>query len=645
MKKITKILSAFLAIAMLAITGCKPNSSNGDSSAGTGENIGNVANVGEDGLPLPEGSEATNVQYTNYDFVVNSKSDYAIVIPQNYTEFQMMGAQEINTFLYKSCGVTLEIKFDNQVEYSKDSKFIVIGNTALTSHSNISASKSELGNYGFVLKTVDKSIFIVDASFDGKGALNGVYEFLHHQLGWTIYSYDEIAFNTFSSAKLVDVNVVDKPDVPGYIGSAYIGTRQEFRDRLRTTERVQVLGNGSVTPYHNMLVWLPTHVYYADHPLWYNSVQSQICLTAHGDEEEYQALVNTVFNLMYKEVMTYDLEVVTWTLMDNWDPCDCAACKEVDAYYGARSGQLVKFCNTLSDMFAARFEEEGIDKNLSILFFAYYYYTAPPKADLIQCNDNVYPIIAPYNEMDRAASIYSDKNANIRGIIDGWDELCERFAFWIYSVNFQSYFVPFDPFSALQENYAYFASKNPIYLYDEGFSGQYAENVPGFTGLKEYLSAAVAWDTGVNISNLTADFFRNYYKDAAEDMYAYYTEYRMKLLMLFEKYDYTHNLAAGDCFKSEYFEYGTLLSWKNHIDNAYKKIEKYKDTDPELYQKLDVRIRTEGLMPKYLIWKLHSAYYTLSERNAMVDDILRDCDIICMLTGTHWRPIENAIKK
>ena len=86
------------------------------------------------------------------------------------------------------------------------------------------------------------------------------------------------------------------------------------------------------------------------------------------DEEEYEALVNTVFEVMYNEVMKYDLEVVTWTLMDNWDPCTCSACAQVDAYYGARSGQLVKFCNTLSDMFAARFEQEGLDREISILF-------------------------------------------------------------------------------------------------------------------------------------------------------------------------------------------------------------------------------------------------------------------------------------
>ena len=635
MKKITKILSVLFAATMLAFAGCNAGSNGGNTGA---------ANTDKVIAPLPEGSTPTGANYTEHDFVVNGKSDYAIVIPQEYNENEMFAAQEINTFLYKSCNVILDVKLDSQVEYSASSKFIVIGNTKFTSQSGVSVSKSEVGNFGFALKTVGKSVFIADASENGKGTLNGTYEFLSQQIGWEIYSYDEIKYDTFSSVKLVDVDMKDKPDVPGYMGSGYIGSRSEFMDRFRATERVEVLGKGSVTPYHNMLVWLPTHLYLDDHPLWYNAQRSQICLTAHGDEEEYQALVNTVFELMYKEVMTYDLEIVTWTLMDNWDPCTCSACVEVDEYYGARSGRLVEFCNTMSDMFKARFEQEGIDKEISILFFAYYFYTAAPKADKIQCNDNVYPIIAPYNEMDRAASIYSDKNANIRGIIDNWDKICERFAFWIYSVNFQSYFVPFDPFTALQENYAYFASKNPIYLYDEGFTGQFAENTTGFTALKEYLSVNVAWDTDVNLSNLTADFFRNYYREAADDMYAYYTEYRMKLLMLFDKYDYTHNLGA-DCFKSEYFEYGTLISWKNHIENAYTKIEKYKETDPELYQKLDVRIRTEGLMPKYLIWKLYSAYYTVAERNAMVDDIYRDCDIVTMLTGTHWRPIENAIKK
>ena len=635
MKKIIRFLSTLFAGAMLFATACNQTTNNG----GEGDSVNEAVT-----LPFPEESAPLSVRYTDYDFVLNGQSDYQIVLPQVYTEDLMSAAQEINTFLYKACGTVLNIVFDNQVEYSSNSQFIVIGNTRFTAQANITPSKEELGNFGFVMKTVDKSVFIVDTSTLGKGALNGTYEFLKQQIGLEVYAYDEFVYNTFSSVKLIDTDMTDSPDIPGYMGSSYIGVRDDLRNRFRTTERVAVLGKGSVSPYHNTLIWLPTYAYLKDHPLWYNAKESQICMTAHGDEAEYQALVNTVFELMYTEVMTYDLEIVTWTLMDNWDPCTCSACVEIDKYYGSRSGRLVEFCNTLSDMFAARFEEEGIDKKISILFFAYYFYTAPPTNGKIKCNDNVYPIIAPYNEMDRAASIYSDKNANIRGIIDDWSELCERFAFWIYSVNFQSYFVPFDPFTALQENYAYFASKNPIYLFDEGFTGQYAENVTGFTALKEYLSAQVAWDNDVNMSNLTADFFRNYYRDAAEDMYAYYTEYRMKILMLFEKYDYTHNLGA-DCFKSEYFEYGTLMSWKNHIDEAYKKIEKYKETDPELYEKLDMRIRVEGLMPKYLIWKLYSAYYTVAERNAMVDEIVRDCELVEMLTGTHWRPIENAIKK
>ena len=73
-------------------------------------------------------------------------------------------------------------------------------------------------------------------------------------------------------------------------------------------------------------------------------------------------------------------------------------------------------------------------------------------------------------------------------------------------------------------------------------------------------------------------------------MYQYYLQYRMKLQILFEEKEYTHNLNS-DVLNTNFFEFGTLLSWKENIDNAYRKIAKYKTSDPELYDKLDKRIR------------------------------------------------------
>ena len=609
MKKL-KYLSLITAVLMLFSAGCNVSVKTGDPSLNPVDT--------ETVLPKPQESEP--VDYAEDYFVFNGESDYVIVIPRDYGADELLGAQEINTFLLKSCGTTLEIKYDDQVTYTAESKFISVGNN------------------GFLLKTVGSSVFIAGATKVGTGALYGVYEFLSYQIGWKCYAHDEYYYNVFRSVKLVDVNVTDKPDIPGFMLSGYVSARSDLRKRLRISERTEVLGKGDVSPYHNMLLWLPASRYYSEHPKWYNSKQTQLCLTCHGDQEEYNLMMQTAFENMWTEVMTYDLDVVTWTLMDNWDPCDCQACREARAEYGARSGQLVKTCNEFSEMFEERFRAEGIDKDISVLFFAYYYYTEPPTSG-IKCRDNVYPIIAPYNEMDRAASIYSDKNANIKNIIDSWSNLCKKFGFWIYSVNFGgTYLFPFDPFTCMQENYSYFASKNPFYMYDEGFSTQFQESVPGFGALKDYLSANIAWNTDSDVADMTAEFFSAYYKDAAEEMYRYYLEYRMKLQMLFDDYDYSHSLNM-DCLKQEYFEFGTLLSWKNRIEKAYSTIAKYAEKDAELYKKLDSRIRTESIMINYMIWKLYGSYYTNAEQQAMVNEIYNDSVAVGLVTGSHWKSI------
>ncbi len=429
------------------------------------------------------------------------------------------------------------------------------------------------------------------------------------------------------------------------------GTFEIDNENITATHEV-VLPNGS-TISSNKFIVNQTGLYTirystkVSNKTYFNEKQfkkSQLCLTAHGNESEYQAMLNTVFEKMYNEIMTYNLDIVTWTLMDNYDACECKYCSEVNTYYGARSGKLVEFCNTLSDMFKERFEQENINKEIIIMFFAYYYYTSPPKLGTIECRDNVYPIIAPYNEMDRAASIHSEKNANVKNTIDTWSKMCKRFGFWVYSVNFNSYLAPFDPFSSLQENYAYFASKDPVYFFDEGFTTQFVETPPSFNALKDFLSSKIAWNVDADVQSLTADFFTNYFKDASLIMYDYYTKYRLKLQILFENKGYTHNLNM-DVYNTDFFEFGTLLSWQNCINEAYKTIEKYKATDFDLYQKLDKRIRAEALTVDFMILKLYKSYYTSVEYSRLVDKFYADCSTVGLLSGQMWRPMEQTLPR
>lgn len=629
MKRAYRIISFLICFVVMIATGCSSKVYSVDD--------------GEEVQALLSGKSDFTVTASEDGYSARNqaveKSDYTIVLPAAYVENEMRAAQEISTFLEKAYGLSFDIKCDDEVTYGSGSKFIAVGKVNFLGSANLGLSYDELGRYGFKIKTVGSSVFVCGAEDAGYGTLNGAYEYLYRQIGFECYAYNEIYYKTGETFRLANLNVTDKPDIPGYLGSSYISSRADYMRRMRTNHRTDVLGRGKTTPYHNMLSWIPSYKY-SDHPYWFNNPDNptQLCLTCRGDEAEYNELLQTAFEVMYNEVRTYDLKIVTWTLMDNYDYCTCDACKAAEKKYGAKSGQLVKFCNDLSAKFKQKYAEEGITDDLSIMFFAYYYYTKPPKAGTIECADNVYPIIAPYNEMDWAASIHSDKNTNIKNIIEDWSNLCKRFGFWLYSVNFGAYLAPADPFSALQENYTYFASKNPVYLFDEGESEQFAQNFPAFTALKEFLSAKLAWKVSSDVSALTDAFFDNYFKDASGIMREYYDKYRMKLEIIFEEMDYTHKLHVS-ALKQDYFELGTLMNWRDDIERAYKTIEKYKTTDKELYEKLDIRIRTEGLTPNYMILKLYGSYFTNSEYERMVREFYADCEKVCCLAGKEWRPI------
>ena len=642
MNKHIKLLSVFLSFIMIFAAGCngcgKPEQPVPDPKDG-----GDITPI------VPSESTDIEVDYSDEEVVdEDGKIAYSIVVPQDYGYGEMYAAQEIRTFLSKAFDIEtddIEIKYDNEVEYNKDSQFIAIGNVSFLSNAGIVPNVNDLGYYGFILKTVGASVFIAGATKQGLGTLNGAYEFLRYQIGFECYSYDEIKYNKYDTIKLVNVNITDKPDVDGYIGSSYITGRTDFMRRLRVNSRTDVLGNGSISPYHNMLLWLPTSDYGKAHPKWYSTNNGpqgdQLCLTCRGDESEYQAMLDTVFEKMYYEVMTYDLNFVSWTLMDNYQFCDCKACQDQEKYYGTKSGQLIKFCNDLSDKFKEKFEQEHIEKDINIITFAYYYYYNAPTRNIV-CRDNVFPFIAPYNEMNFAASINSAKNDGVRSNIEAWEKISKKLGFWVYSVNFGAYLAPFDPFSCLQDNYSYYASKNPFYVFDEGFTGQHMENASAFTALKEYLSAKLAWNTKADVNALTNNFFVNYFKDAAVDMYNYYNEYRLKLQILFQEKEYTHNL-WDSVYRTDYFEFGTLLSWKNYIDSAYKSIQKYKDTNPELYETLDKRIRIESIMPNFMLLKLYGSYYSDSQRNSMKQQFLDDCKKVGILSGKMWTPLEEVL--
>ena len=622
MKKIfIKLISISLAVCMLfGITACKSDGGNGDGN--NGDTTYNEI--------LPEIVEPT-VNYTQNDFIKNGRSDYKIVIPEEWSDYEYFAANELNTMLYESAKITLPIYFDNQIVYNAQDKYISLGHTTLLETLNVSIPTG-LNEQGYVIKNVDNSLVITGPDKKEVGTLNGVYEFLYYQIGFEVFADDEVVVDSLTDSKLVNLDVVDQPDLKNTILNGNIRDIYNFRHRSRIRTTRNVFGHFRISPYHNTNDYVPYDTHKEAHSDWFSTQigdgkqQPQLCYTARGDEKEYNLLVDEMFNQMLAHMYEVDTKILTITLEDNYNYCTCKACKDAEKYYGAKSGMLIKFCNDVSNKFKAYFAENDPTRTVDILFFAYYYFTQAPTKQVIECNDNVYPIICPYLEMDRAVSIHHYKNQSVKENIIQWDKFADRCAFWLYSNNFSIYLMPYDAISTIKENAEWFKQWNPVYYFYEGQGDDVIGGHTGFTELYNYLSAKTAWDTDVNLESETAKYFKVMYKDAAEPMYKYYTEYMLYLKNLNETTGYTQNLEIS-AIQTAFFPLGTLNSWKAHINDAYKAIEHYKATDMELYKKLQSRIALESVCVDFTTIRLHDSYFSSETLAQMKKDFFETCRI------------------
>lgn len=633
-KKSNRIISLILSLCCVAgAASCsKKNPSNSDGAA-SGSN-------GLSGVEMPNLTVKDGVTYTQNAFISNGRSDYKIVIGRDCGEYVRTGASEIQTLVRKASGVSLPLVYSDEVSWSNSAKYIVLGNNEITSASGVTVPDG-LGMQGFLLKTVGSSVVI--SCKDGDiGTLNGVYEFLSQQIGFACYAADNVWVDDITSVNLVSVDMTDKPDLPNYIETSGM-SNEVYAKRMRVVSSTDVLGEGTITPYHNALDYLPAYKYYSEHQAWYNALQTQLCYTAHGDEEEYAAMIDALFEIMLEQVEEHNLKTITFTLEDNYDYCTCGACTAAEAEYGAKSGLEIKVCNDIADKFDAYYAENNPGKSVDILFFAYYFFTAAPNSDKIQCKTNVAPLIAPLNEMNRAKSIYSVENTGIYNTIEAWKKVCTKFGFWTYSANFHDYFVPSDVFTPVQDNYKYFAELNPIYFFDQGpHSTHPNQEYSNWECFYRWLAAKLSWDVDADVEALTREYFEHTFDAAAQPMYEYYLAFRAKLTQLNkEDPSYTPNFGVS-CLSQQYFKLGTLQTWSAFVEEAFEAIEPLKTIDKEKYDRIKVYITRESVSVQYVTIKLYGSYYSSSVLSEMKRKFYDDCSLASIRSYGEHRPIENV---
>ena len=597
--------------------------------------------------------------------VKEAKTDYSILISADADDNIVTASRELQTLFKEATGITLNILTDDAVTYSKDGKFLSIGKNKASNAVGLVADKSKIKAQGFYIKTVDNSIFMIGGT--SLGSLYSVYEFLSIQFGFEHYFTDvyyidknvtDISFNLYDVREIPDIDVMTVPSV------GYIQYNSENANRMRV---VPISGwsipQNNYNNVHNAFQILPYEKFLEEHPRWYTTSditeikEGQLCFSAHtnlldpnADMTEYNAFVNEIATVIKLGLTKSQADIFTISQRDNKGFCNCDDCNAISNYYGAKSSLLVLLCNRLSDMMNEWFETpegEPYKRDLKILFLAYQDVEEAPAVynsetgkykanhpDMV-CRPNVgvqMASLSVYNTFDFKHEVNKERKENILA----WRALTNNFTFWIYDVNFQNYFVPYDSFIIKKDFYKLLAESGTMVLNDQGQT-QNLGTCTAWGNLKSYLETKLRWDIDVDLVALTKRYFEVCYKTAADTMYNVYLQYKAHahdIKIKASKGAFGEKIGEGtlgDIFggleNSKLWEKPMLESWLAQFKKALTELDQIKESDPNGYALAYKMICGELISPLYMLVKLHDTAYSSDTLVAMKKEFKNYCEI------------------
>ena len=648
MKKLNKIFKTALVFSLISSTlfgayACK--------------------NDDEEETPKEENKPTDNVQENitaTEDFLLqNGATAYKLVYPADASVDELNAVAEINFYFKEATGVAFETVSDASVGgATDDSKYIYLGDNAITKQKGIVPDVEEYTVSGYVIQTHGNGVHVVGAT--DRATVFAAYKFLYYTVGYE-YFYDNVYSLNRGTTEiaLMDYDVSVVYDAPyGFVSS---GTTNN--DATCTKYSVQrpkkSLVRGAMG--HNSMSWLPVGTWLNPNDLenyhweWYMGdwsnpellkeiwidtndpfklddvgMPTQLCYTAHGDAAEFDLMTSeaakTLIDIFKADETAY---FAGFTMSDDYNWCDCETCEASSAKYGATSAAVVQFLNAMTEKVAAWMEtEEGkpYKRDFWVDFYAYYgLTTAPVQAkldtetnkfsfttvdDTVYCNEYVAVTVADLF-MDYTQSIYAEVNYDSRASFESWAHVCQRPQAYLYSARYHDYMVPLESFSDMQELYCYLRDLGYVDLYNLN-AGDYGWST-GWNALRYYLGTKLVCDVDLNMEEYIDRFFDNVYLDASKTMRKLFDEWRM--VDAYNSANFKEYVGRGSHYtvikKKEYFSDKTLKKWKGYIDQAVSEIEYLKAKDPALYEKTYKMIVGERIWIDYLHFEIYR--YNMSE--------------------------------
>lgn len=653
MRKIKKIALALLCSAMTFTT----------FSCGDGQNQNNVVTKDDNVVHTVLGTlHKVNVTESNVPFVVNGQTQYKVYADLSNAKLGssiIRSASFVCEQVLNATGVEMQIITEKPQNLTENDYAIVYGFGDLYESFGLSVPTDDIGSTGYYIQSKGNVVFIQANGTDGYRM--GGLAFLREALGYDMITEDCITF-TKDGKTMPKMDIVERPDFDYRQIQNYTTSIEVYGTGMHTHSDIWIPVNG--WDMHNTLYYIPVEKYAEEHPDWYRADRLQACYTAHGNQSEYRLLLQTVFEVIRTRMQECPtLENMSFTAMDGTgqDSCTCETCLEYKDLYGTPAATCIYFMNDLNALVQTYIAENEPGRVMNLTFFAYhdaepapverekftdengnviwgdpitdedgnymplkryardeegafikdengnYTYETDRNGDYVylECDDHVYPWLAPiYSKF--TASFYEEINKTYAQNVSLWYTVSDNVYVWIYGTNFKYYLYPYNTWSVVPETYRYMRECGVKYIWTQA---QERNQSTAFTDLKDYIDAKFQFNVNANYDEVINNYFNNYYLEAAPQMRKLFDIIQARSAYLEETVPTISGGIYDDIGEVEYWPRLLIEDMLDVIDQAYASIEKYKTTNPTLYNNLVKRITKESIFPRYVLCTHFGDYY------------------------------------
>ena len=559
---------------------------------------------------------------TKHLFIDNGSTEYSIVVPKEMNEYEIKAINEFKYLLNKSCNISINVTTDECIN-----KGIYLGQTKYTL-SVFKPSYKELGSDGYMIKTINDNLLICGVD---RGTLFGVYSFFERFFGYKYYAENEMKIDKKLTVYFNDLDIIEKPDIDSRSFGYFDAYHLEFENVSLNADRLKIARNNYsdwILAGHTYFTIMPKSKYLKTNRDFYSPDEMNLCLSNPDIKEEFS---KNVFDYIKKTKGRYFMIGQE----DNFSFCDCDKCKKKALELGGESGVMIDFSNSVVRRVQEMTKKENIDRDIKFISFAYNKTSTPPTKP-IKTVEGLSIMYVPFGTLHNYPYTHI-KNAKQYEVFNKWKSVTNSIFLWDYCANFDNFFIEFDDYKVIKDNYAFFKDMGVEFIFDQG---PYCTKTPCFDELKLFLRSKLAWDTTLSFDDLYNEFMDAYYKEISPHMKKY-------LKLYLDRWEYIHKTynedsRSGGCdssyyLRKEFFPKEFLFDLFDILNDARGKIEENRIEDWDTYLLLKKRLKQISISSRYIFIKLYGRLYG-DELPKKINSLRRDmneCNVLYIDEGNN----------